>query len=97
MTPVMTRHARERCEQMGISTKIAKQILRSPRRVSWAAPANASGQHYPGGQDCRSAVAPEHPDYAVIYVERLDGTRIVITVLQNTRDTYTRDGVEHTC
>lgn len=94
-TPVLTVHARARCEEMAISTKVAKRILRSGRVTTYPANRDARGGRYAHPEDARAAVAPEEPGYAAVYVERPDGTLVVLTVLFNTRDEYVRDGVTY--
>jgi hypothetical protein len=53
----MSNHARLRCEQMGISTKVAKRIVRS-HDVAWT---DADGRSV--------ATSEAHPDLAVVYAD----------------------------
>lgn len=81
MTPKLTTHARERCVEMGISTKIAKWIV---RHADLRRPGNP-------GTDTVVATSRRYPDYAVVYAEE-EGAPVVITVLFNTVQFYARAG-----
>ena len=76
-TPRMSFHARLRCAEMGISTKVAKWIVRH------------ADIDRPGRAPLRVAVCDEHPDYAVVYHPE---DLIVVTVVFRTTETYRRDG-----
>lgn len=69
-TPRLTDHARERCAEMGISTKVAKVIF---RRAVVRRPGNPDS-------DCMVAVSDTYPDYAVVYFEADNGP-VIATVL----------------
>lgn len=84
MTPRLTDHARARCAEMGISTKVAKAIV---RHADIRRPAKPDE---PG----IAATSRRHPDYAVVYVERADGP-VIVTVLFNTREFYARAGTTY--
>lgn len=83
-TPVLTKHARERCAEMGISTKIAKRIVQNAR-VTYR------GTNVRGG-DSRIALCCDYPGYAVVFTEQVDGPPLIITVVFNTPGQYVRDG-----
>ena len=72
----MSYHARLRCEQMGISTKVAKQLVRN-HTCSWT---NPNGEVV--------ATSDDHPDLAVVYSG--EDPPMVITVLYRTQDIYVR-------
>ena len=84
MTPVLTRHARERCAEMGISTKVAKRIVQHAR-VTYR------GTNAHGGNS-RVALCCDYPDYAVVFAEGDDGKAVIITVVFNTPGRYERQG-----
>jgi hypothetical protein len=77
MTPRLTHHARQRCAEMGVSTKRVKRIVQDPDTV----------------RSCRYgnllAVSDAEPDLAVVY-EDVDGQAVVITVLYRTSEVYVR-------
>lgn len=83
-TPVLSKHARERCAEMGISTKIAKRIVQNAR-VTYRGTNSKSDTG-------RVALCPDYPDYAVVFAEDGKGGTIIITVLFNTPDRYVRLG-----
>lgn len=80
-TPVMSEHARQRCVEMGISTKVAKRIVQNPV-LTYPTP-----QH---GDDRVIIRSNHHPEYAVAYDQ---GSNTVCTVIFNCYDFYARDGV----
>lgn len=85
MTPIMTKHARERCEEMGVPVRVAKSIV-----------ANAS-LTYPGtptssGNPTLIARWDGEPEYAVVYIDEGDGVAKVLTVLFNCLTPYVRKG-----
>jgi len=84
-TPVLSDHARERCVEMGISTKVAKWIV---RHADIRRPGNP-------GSHCVVATCKRFPDYAVVYGEEPDGTKVVVTVLFNTTEFYARAGATY--
>jgi hypothetical protein len=87
VTPRMTAHARERCQQMGIRTRDAKRVWQH-RTVT----RGMSGQK----TDRVLATSTEYPDYAVVvdingwYDD--GGSPVIITVLFNVDEKYERDG-----
>lgn len=70
-------HARERCAEMGLPTRVAKRIVRS-HDMSWA---GAAGRTV--------AVSSAFPDLAVVYAAKIDPP-VVVTVLWRTQDQYDR-------
>jgi hypothetical protein len=72
MDPVISDHARERAAQMGISTKVAKRIVRNPTMVL---------PDFQGREDRRFMFSRDEPEYAVV-VEESDAPRpTVVTIL----------------
>lgn len=82
-TPRLSRHARERCAEMGISTKVAKEIVRHPDVDRPGKP----------GSDRRVAVSDLHPGYAVVYAPH--DPPEVISVVFRTQVRYHRNGTEY--
>lgn len=82
-TPRLTDHAKDRCAEMGISTKVAKQIVRHPSVVR------------PGKAEtgCRVVTSDRHPRYAVVLGPEEDP--VIVTVLFNTPDFYKRNGATY--
>jgi len=87
VTPTLTHHARERCKEMGISTKVAKRIWqhRTMTRQVWA----------------RRLIVTSttEPDYAIVVVEPQDWVGgdvptvpVVVTVLFAVEEEYVREG-----
>lgn len=82
-TPRLTRHARERCAEMGISTKVAKEIV---LHADLTRPCL-------GNPDCAIARSDRHPGYAVVYNPHQEAPRpVIVTVLFQTQDEYVREG-----
>jgi hypothetical protein len=81
-TPVLSRHARQRCLEMGISTKVAKRIVQRPNL------------RRPGNPGTGTVVATsyEHPGYAVVFVHPPEQAPLVVTVLFDTREFTARAG-----
>lgn len=81
-TPVLSRHARQRCLEMGISTKVAKRIVQRPNL------------RRPGNPGTGTVVAAgyDHPGYAVVFVEPQAQAPVIVTVLFDTRDFKMRAG-----
>lgn len=75
-TPRLTQHARDRCEEMRVSTKVAKNIVRE-HTVAWT---NAEGRTV--------ATSDRHPEVTVVYAEGSPPT--VLTVLWRTAERYDR-------
>lgn len=85
LTPVMTRHARDRCAEMGISTKVAKLIHRTRDAT------------YPGsvtktGEQSYIAMSDHEPDYVIAYLPKDHGPDVILTVLFKTTELYERAG-----
>jgi hypothetical protein len=82
----LTEHARQRCREMGISTKVPKRIVDDPARVSYP---GAPG--HPG--DRRMIASKCHPEYLVILQQtpEPDEPDIVVTVLYRTEDRIPRE------
>jgi hypothetical protein len=84
VTPVLTQHARERCAEMGIRTRVAKRIW---QHWSMIRPLR--------GQNKLVVTSDDEPDYAIIVDDNADneGERpVVVTVIFNHPETYVRDG-----
>jgi hypothetical protein len=80
-TPVLTHHARQRCAEMGISTKVAKRIVQT-----------ASSTYT--SKDGVIHHSREHPEYAVVTPD--DNPLLILTVVFRTEETYVRDGANFT-
>lgn len=87
-TPVMTEHARQRCLEMGISTKVPKQIVRR---------ANLVRPDKPGSARCVMQ-SSKHPGYVAV-VEEVEASEppayVVITVMFNDPGFKARKGVTY--
>lgn len=82
-TPRMTQHARDRCAEMGISTKVAKHIWR-----------NRTGT-YPGHPGSGRRIAfSANPDYMLVYADTPDGP-VVCSVVFRTDCRYIRNGTTY--
>lgn len=86
VTPRMTAHARERCEQMGIGTKTAKRVWQTRTLTR-----GMSGQK----SDRVLATSTDYPELAVV-VDTAGwyddgGSPVIITVLYNVGEEYERD------
>lgn len=82
-TPRLLPHARERCAEMGISTKVAKAIVKAPAMTYCGKP----------GTDSRVAVSDDIPEYAVVFYPETEALPpIIVTVVFRTPDDYVRDG-----
>lgn len=70
-TPRLTDHARERCAEMGVSTKRAKRVVQH-RDLT-----------YPGrkGTDCWVSKSSVDPILAVVWSVADDGTPLIVTVI----------------
>lgn len=79
-TPVLTDHARQRCAEMGISTKVAKRVVQHPSMV-YPAPLS----HPP---DRWMMHGHKHPEFLVI--TNHDRTEI-ITVLWKSEENLSRE------
>lgn len=80
VTPIITPHARDRCAEMGVSTKVAKRIVREPSTT------RPDPQGHPRRRFVWSAV---EPDYAVV-VDVESAPPVVCTVLYYTSEPFTR-------
>lgn len=92
-TPRLTEHARRRCREMEISTKVAKQIVRAPDVTRPCC-------HGPGPHDAMVATCDRHREYAVVFlparcVSNPAATPLIVTVLFRTRVRYTRQGATY--
>lgn len=86
MTPRMSHHARARCAEMGISTKVAKRIVQHADVTHCTSSRGRDKPRY-------VATARAYPDYAVPYfVDPEDGCAVVLTVLFNTDEQFVRKG-----
>jgi hypothetical protein len=85
VTPKLTKHARERCEQMRITTRTAKRV--------WQTRVLTRGMHGQSGRVI--ATSAEYPEYAVVVDpdgwQGEGGVPVIITVLFNTGEEYIRD------
>ena len=87
-TPIITEHARERCAQMGISTKVAKRI--------WQQRTLVRGQSTHDNLIVKSA---DVPGYVIVVDEHgwgEEGQRpVVVTVLFDVVEDVVRDGASY--
>lgn len=88
-TPRMTRHALERCKEMGIPAKAAKAIYRHPAVVR----PSANG-HPDKGHPVYMVTSDLSPLYAVVVADE-PGRAVVLTVAFRTTETYTRQGTTY--
>lgn len=85
LTPKMSRHALDRCREMGIVTKVAKAIYRHPC-------VTRPGAHgHDTTWDRYIVLCDHHPEYAIVVEDRA-GVPWVVTVIFNTREFYQRQG-----
>lgn len=73
-TPRMSDHARQRCEEMGISTKVVKRIVQH-QTCSYP-----SASHYPGER--RLVSSDLYPEYLVV-VQAGDPEEVVTVLLKS--------------
>ena len=85
--PVLTTHARARCAEMGLSTRIAKAIVRD-REVTYA----GDRRHQ---NNAMIALCSAHPDYAVVF-DPTGEVEVIVTVLFRTENDYDRAGATFT-
>jgi len=84
VTPRLTTHARERCAEMGITTKVAKAIYQAR---------DLDRPSTKPGSDCRMATCSRLPEYAVVYfISEEDGVPVIASVVFKTYEVYERDG-----
>lgn len=88
-TPRMSQHARERCRQMGLSTKVAKAIFRAPGVVRPAD--NGNQTEWPNFM----VTSDLHPEYALVVADHPTGP-VVVTVVFRVIETYQRQGTTYT-
>jgi hypothetical protein len=84
-TPRLTAHARARCAEMGVPTKVAKRIVQHADIVR---PGNR-------GTGCLVSVSDDYPDYIVVHTDPADGPVEIVTVSFRTGGTYIRDGATY--
>jgi hypothetical protein len=86
VTARMTRHAVDRCAEMGISTKVAKWILSSHQGITRPSGTNRDGR------EVRIAVSErlDLREFAVVYYP--DDPPLVLTVVFRTLERYRRNG-----
>lgn len=75
LTPALTAHARQRCAEMGINTKVAKRIVQHHTLV-YPAPFG-----HPPGRVLVSSV--QYPEFLVVAAEDL---HLIFTVLWNSQE-----------
>lgn len=90
-TPTLTHHARERCQQMGISTKVINRIWHTHTMMAPAAPPAADSRKQ---EQALFVYSPEHPDYLLVIPERdrHKQSPTAVTIVFNTTDKYVRVG-----
>ena len=84
-TPRLTQHARERCAEMGISTKVAKRIVQRADLVRPGRP----------GTDLLVSCSDEHPDYIVVHTNPEQGLVQIVTVSFRCGVEYVRNGTTY--
>jgi hypothetical protein len=77
-TPRLTLHARERCAEMGISTKRAKRVVKE-RRLVYISNLDHDNDAF--------VVMSDDPDICVVWKEH---TNLILTVLPRTQEEYVR-------
>lgn len=83
-TPVMSHHARQRCVEMGISTKVAKRIVQTSYLTYAGRPGSPPGT--------KVHLSHEHSEYAAVTAPSDEGGEVVLTVLFRTQEEYVRNG-----
>jgi hypothetical protein len=84
----VSRHARERMAEMGVTLEDVEAIVNRPDVD------RPTAKRMPDGsinQNCRMAVRDDRPDWAVVYA-RWGGPAEVVTVLFRRYERYDRDG-----
>lgn len=81
-TPRLTHHARERCAEMGLSTKVAKAIVQRPTMTY---PSRSRDGHM-----ALIATSVHVPEYAVVFLP--EDPPLILTVVFREQRTYVRDG-----
>jgi hypothetical protein len=79
---MMSNHARQRCREMKISTKIAKRVVQTASLVTTASSWR--------GEAVYIATSTEHPDYVVTYADQGDGLPFIITTVLPRGEVYYR-------
>lgn len=79
-TPLLSHHARERCKEMEIRTRVAKRIVQHADCVRPGKP----------GSDAMVATCDEFPEYAVVYEP--GDPAVIVTVVFRTPERYERNG-----
>ena len=82
-TPIMTKHARERCAEMGISTKVAKRIVQH---------ADLTRRDH-ADSERRISTSSQHPGYIVVHTQ--DEIPVIVTVAFNAGREYVRNGTTY--
>lgn len=77
-TPVLSRHARTRCDEMGVDRARVERILRRPDVTR------------PATKGCIMAIADFDPEISVVYAINDHGVCVVVTVLYRTYKRYDR-------
>lgn len=77
MTPRLSDHARQRCREMGVSTKRVKQIVRDPH------------VDYDSRWGLRMASRTDEPDIRALYAFA-GGERLVVTVVWRKEELYAK-------
>lgn len=87
-TATMTRHARQRCESMGISTKVAKRIVANAEIVY-----NATR---PGESEPAVLLSWQgHPEYRVVAVGYPEAPVVVTVVYRSCEDYASHYGADY--
>jgi hypothetical protein len=81
-TPRLSDHARQRCAEMGISTKVAKAIVRH-----WSVTRDVAAANEYGGGKRVIVTSDLHPDYDVVLVPEQN---LIVTVGYRDADRYHR-------
>lgn len=84
LTPRMTRHALERCQEMGIPARLAKAIW---RKATMTYPSRSKD-----GREGLIATSDLFPGYAIVVAPAYDGHPTVITVVFREYEQYDRQG-----
>ena len=82
-TPSLSFHARERCREMGISTKVAKRIVQQADLTR------------PDGKGHLISTSQQHPDYLVVHSDPALGPVVVVTVAFRCEGKYVRNGTTY--
>lgn len=77
-TPRLTHHARQRCAEMGIGTRVAKRIVQQ------------ADCRRPSRDGATVATCEAYPEYAVVF--EAGEPNVIITVVFRTTEAYVREG-----